>query len=157
MTPCEKLGYKVGDLFEVVVTDSHCFNYGSVIRLLEDDNSHTLRFGLVSGSCSEYNGESFFHLDDVKPLKTDLTKITKPFGELDNQSKKDLLCAWVDGAEIEWLGGGNTCWTKVDNPSWIYGWTYRVNPTVSSKDKLILEAQQQLREAQEVLAKLQSL
>ncbi|AHK11151.1 hypothetical protein S14_39 [Shewanella sp. phage 1/4] len=157
MTPCEKLGYKVGDLFEVVVTDSRFFNYCSVIRLLEDDNSHTPLFVLVSGSCSEFGGKSFFHLDNVKPLKTDLTKITKPFGELDNQTKKDLLCAWVDGAEIERREYFGDKWYNEYNPLWTDIFSYRVKPTISAKAKLISEAQQKLKEAQETWDKLQSL
>ena len=95
---------------------------------------------------------------------TTLSAITLPFGELDNQTKKDLLCAWVDGAELEVLIKDE--WVDVrflsvsillraDNT------TYRVKPAISAKDsaktKLILDAQQQLRKAQETLDKLQKL
>jgi hypothetical protein len=94
---------------------------------------------------------------------TTLSEITLPFGVLDNQTKKDLLCAWVDGAEIEIFS--NNGWRNITMPSWAIGCTYRVKPTISAKEnakaiakaKLISEAQQQLRSAQEVLDKLQKL
>ena len=38
MTPCEKLGYKVGDKFEVL-TDDDGFEIGSIVELWRDDDS----------------------------------------------------------------------------------------------------------------------
>ena len=38
MTPCEKLGYKVGDKF-VVLTDDDGFEIGSIVELWRDDDS----------------------------------------------------------------------------------------------------------------------
>jgi hypothetical protein len=99
---------------------------------------------------------SFEELD----TKTNLQTISSPFGELDKQTKKDLLCAWVDGADIEMV---DVCygWANVWCPSWKEGGVYRVKPTISAKDttksKLISEAQQQLRDAQEALDKAQQL
>ena len=89
-----------------------------------------------------------------------LQQINSPFGELDKQTKKDLLCAWVDGAEIEMIDVVYG-WANVWCPSWKEGGVYRVKPTISAKDaakaKLISEAQQQLRDAQEALDKAQQL
>lgn len=48
-TPCEKLGYKVGDKFEVVIEDY--FSKGSVVELYEDEGSMCPLFKLISGSC----------------------------------------------------------------------------------------------------------
>ena len=37
MTPCERLGYKVGDEFEVIC--HHAFKKGQVVTLHEDDGT----------------------------------------------------------------------------------------------------------------------
>jgi hypothetical protein len=168
MTPCGKLGYKIGDLFEVVSKESLLFAYRSVIRLLEDDNSQAPRFELVSG-WGKFGNTAFFSLDNIKPLNRDLSNITQPFGELDKQTKKDLLCAWVDGAEIEiqWQGAWQpllrfATLERIDITKAIeMGCKIRVKPTISTKDitsvELISEAQQHLRDAQEALVQLQNL
>lgn len=57
----------------------------------------------------------------------DLTKIDKPFGELDRETKIALFSAWVDGVQI-------TCNGLVDNPSWRQGYTYCVAVTKPSID-----------------------
>lgn len=94
-------------------------------------------------------------VDDYESLQT----ISSPFGELDKQTKKDLLCAWVDDAEIEAYSDG--LYYSITNPQWVYSCKYRVKPTISAKEaakaKLISEAQQQLRDAQEALDKAQQL
>jgi hypothetical protein len=55
----------------------------------------------------------------------DLTKIDKPFGELDLETKIALFAAWVDGAKIE-------CNGTVGHPAWHLSRTYRVAPTKPS-------------------------
>lgn len=96
----------------------------------------------------------YFELVEDAP---NLHTINKPFGELDNQTKKDLLCAWVDGAKIEFSFDGGYSWDYITAPSWVDEVIYRVIPPVSEKDKLIAAAQQKLKEAQEDLDKLQKL
>jgi hypothetical protein len=93
---------------------------------------------------------------------TDLTKLDKPFGELDDKTKKALLCAWVDGAGIvTYWDGSDKVFHPISNPNWSPQNTYRVKPAISEEDatkaKLITEAQQKLKEAQEALDKLQGL
>ena len=71
MTPCEELGYKVGDKF--IVTKGGTFSVGSVVMLYRDDNSYTPLFKLIKGSC-KYNvcdGETgaYLHLGKVKPIE----------------------------------------------------------------------------------------
>lgn len=53
MSPCQRLKYKIGDLFEVVevVEGVSPFDKGSVIRLAYDNNSACPLFSLVSGRC----------------------------------------------------------------------------------------------------------
>jgi len=109
----------------------------------------------------------FFELVDGNDT-THLQTINSPFGELDKQTKKDLLCAWVDGAILEVLVKDE--WVDVRYLSLgiilrAEDITYRVKPTISAKEdanaiakaKLISEAQQQLRDAQEALDKAQQL
>jgi len=93
--------------------------------------------------------------------KVCLQTINSPFGELDKQTKKDLLCAWVDGVGLERKEYFGDKWYTEYNPLWTDIFSYRVKPTLSAKDaakaKLISEAQQQLRDAQEALDKAQQL
>jgi hypothetical protein len=60
---------------------------------------------------------------------TDLTKIDKPFGELDRETKIALFTAWVDGAQIELDPRGTIC-----DPMWARTCVYRVAPTKPSID-----------------------
>lgn len=59
----------------------------------------------------------------------DLTKIEKPFGELDRETKLALFAAWMDGEKIE-------CNGTVGHPGWHLDHTYRVAapPTKPSID-----------------------
>jgi len=57
----------------------------------------------------------------------DLTKIDKPFGELDRETKLALFAAWLDGAQIE-------CSGMVGHPGWYKFHTYRVAVTKPSID-----------------------
>lgn len=58
----------------------------------------------------------------------DLTKIDKPFEELDRETKIALFAAWVDGVQIENNHGA------VTHPLWKHGMTYRVAATKPSID-----------------------
>lgn len=39
----------------------------------------------------------------------------------------DLIIAWAEGAEIEWLNGDNT-WEPAKNPGWHNNFKYRIKP-----------------------------
>lgn len=72
MTPCEKLGYKVGDEFWVVDSDA-VFPKDGIIKLKDDDNTECPEFEGVNclvGSNSSFQGEKchFVPLGSVKPL-----------------------------------------------------------------------------------------
>jgi len=122
------------------------------------------------GSILEYKDYALINIPEYKFFELvegkthlHLQQINSPFGELDKQTKKDLLCAWVDGAEIEYRNFIGT-WVKVTcvgDIEFYQNTIYRVKPTISAKDaakaKLISEAQQQLRDAQEALDKAQQL
>lgn len=116
--------------------------------------------GFVEGNTSSVIGLSEFGLFELVDDLVPLTELTLPFGELDNQTKKDLVCASIDGAVIEYLFPKSTRWAAVTRDTHLEFWdkcAYRVKPPVSEKDKLIAAAQQKLKEAQEELAKAQGL
>lgn len=66
MTPCEKLGYKVGDKFKVVDGTGVHYAVGSFITLIHDDGSSCPRFNGVHAIFG--SGDSFFHLDFVEKV-----------------------------------------------------------------------------------------
>ena len=66
MTPCEKLGYKVGDKFKVVDGTGVHYAVGSFITLIHDDGSSCPRF---NGAHAIFeSGDSFFPLDFVEKV-----------------------------------------------------------------------------------------
>lgn len=66
MTPCEKLGYKVGDKFKVVDGTGVHYAVGSFITLIHDDGSSCPRFNGVHAIYE--SGDSFFPLDFVEKV-----------------------------------------------------------------------------------------
>lgn len=92
MTPCEKLGYKVGDEFEVI-EDSVYFKKGDVVSLKIDDNSSfpffinekVVRDGYSKG-CAMY-ASSVRKVTKLKPAKQALADAIHQNG------------GWVEGAE----------------------------------------------------------
>lgn len=72
-TPCQKLGYKVGDKFEVICEESEAcgFKKGATITLYADDRSDC---PLFAGDNTEFSlagraAGAYLHLHKVKPLK----------------------------------------------------------------------------------------
>ena len=54
MTPCERLGYKVGDKFEVI--SHHAFKKGQVVTLHEDDGTECPLFAGDGGGAGVFDG-----------------------------------------------------------------------------------------------------
>lgn len=71
MTPCEELGYKVGDEFEVINSGYMTFNAGQVVVLTEDDHSECPLFEDKYGS-----DDGYVYLKDVKLIKPSSTDDT---------------------------------------------------------------------------------
>lgn len=70
MTPCEKLGYNIGDKFTVSETDG--FSKGSIVSLYEDDGSEYPYFKLIKGvNISTQGGRkcSFINLNNVTKIE----------------------------------------------------------------------------------------
>jgi hypothetical protein len=57
----------------------------------------------------------------------DLTKIDKPFGELERWEKMALFGAWLDGEKIEFRWTVSGVWESIQ-PSWSPTSFYRVKP-----------------------------
>ncbi len=94
MTPCEKLGYKVGDKFEVIEGDEYIgFRVGQIIELNKDDGSES---PLFKGDCNYFLANdcnskgSYFYLLKVKPLdKSENNNDTQL--AIANMSNRDIL------------------------------------------------------------------
>lgn len=65
MTPCEKLGYKVGDEFEFTGDSHHGYRRGETVTLIKDDKSQAPWF-----KCGTRNHCAYLH--DIKPLRITL-------------------------------------------------------------------------------------
>ena len=71
-TPAQKLGYKVGDLFEVIEDGSEYYCKGMIVKFNTDDRSQCPWFTYVSGPRARHTDNllSFpVKLSDIKPYK----------------------------------------------------------------------------------------
>ena len=58
MTPCEELGYKVGDKFTVIEDDANYFKSGERVYLVKDDDTNIPMFSKIKGNTiCKNNGE----------------------------------------------------------------------------------------------------
>ena len=76
MTPCEKLGYKVGDRFEAVRDCYNAIDQGDILVLVHDDGTSEPEFKDQAGSTwyGGIEGISTIDIDlIVRPLKTSTT------------------------------------------------------------------------------------
>ena len=113
MTPCEKLGYKVGDKF-TVIKDSY-FEKGTIVALSEDDGSEVpwftcggVRRALIIGSNP-----------DVEPAPSKLKPAKQALADAINQNG-----GWVEGGDWHKSGElppvGEVCEAYIDYPpQWI--------------------------------------
>ncbi|MNG70316.1 hypothetical protein D3C79_286980 [compost metagenome] len=66
MTPCEKLGYKVGDMFEMTAS-GYGWSFGDVVKLVRDDGSICPEFEGVTAKNSRYDdNKMFIYIDDER-------------------------------------------------------------------------------------------
>ena len=81
MSYCSDLGYKVGDMFEVVDSDgSSYYTKGMIVRLEEDDNTNVPYFHYISGPTSRFTldiNNIAIPLDDVKKIESAVDVYTK--------------------------------------------------------------------------------
>lgn len=70
-TLCQKLGYKVGDKFEIIRENNDGFLVGTIVRLYEDDGTEWPLFAGENTKFRNAYGEegAYTYLGNVKPLK----------------------------------------------------------------------------------------
>lgn len=74
-TPCQKLGYKVGDKFKVLRDHICGFKEGATVTLFVDDGSHDPLFsGEGRYSCAAGGPGAYMELSYVKPIKPNKAK-----------------------------------------------------------------------------------
>lgn len=116
MTPCEKLGYKVGDKFKVVDGTGVHYAVGSFITLIHDDGSSCPRFNGVHSIFE--SGDSFFPLDFVEKVAK-LRPAKQAMADAIHQNG-----GWVEGGDWHKSGElppvGEVCEAYIDYPpQWV--------------------------------------
>ena len=112
MTPCERLGYKVGDSFKVVDGSATIFAVGSFITLIHDDGTLMPRFKLVHPSIE--SDEIFFPLIFVEkvatpnPAEQDIAGYVRDNGDWHKNGELPPV-----GEVCEWLECSQTWWQTV--------------------------------------------
>lgn len=104
MTPCEKLGYKVGDKFEITGGEYVGWGLGSIVELVRDDGTICPEFTGVSHKNARYeDNKMFLYVTGDKGIH--VTKISKL-----KPAKQALADAihknggWVDGTAAAIFG-----------------------------------------------------
>lgn len=104
MTPCEEMGYKVGDKFEVI-NEEVGFQSGQVVTLFEDDGSAG---PLFKGKNTRFNnadgdGGAYMHIGNVRPVNK--SQLTKQLAEAVKKRDKHRAKADKWHGEVERLTG----------------------------------------------------
>lgn len=95
MTPCERLGYKVGDEFEVI--SHHAFKNGQVVTLHEDDGTECPLFAGGCGGAGVFDGVecSFATLNEqVRKIANKLKPAKQALADAINQN-----CGLAEGGD----------------------------------------------------------
>lgn len=108
MTPCEELGYEVGDIFEIV--GGTTLERGAIVKLAEDDDSDIPLFTLIAGESFEEDivvlgGDYYEALNYVKPVQTSGTlrhTISPP-----SYAEEILLLVKDTGVDVEFKSEGD--------------------------------------------------
>ena len=113
-TPCEALGYKVGDLFETSVKCT-TFSAGSIVELCQDDGSALPSFSLVRGSSWDGDRYNYAYLYAIKPHT--------------ERPHEALRATYKPGQEWEFKGSQSPDWKDCgEGPSWFAQNEYRLKP-----------------------------
>ena len=102
-TPCEELGYKVGDRFMVIAgPDFHYLDNGTIVTLYEDDGTESPEFRVDSVM---YSSNKYIHLEDIIPIYNTTILIPCPEGyEFDGIRRLNYGDFFLDNGEYvyEW-------------------------------------------------------
>jgi len=120
MTPCEMLGYKVGDEFEVI--SHYAFKKGQVVTLHEDDGTECQLFAGDGGGAGVFDGVecSFATLNkQVRKIENKLKPAKQALADAINQNGW-----WVEGGDWHKNGElppvGEVCEAYIDYPpQWV--------------------------------------
>lgn len=111
LTPCEELGYRVGDMFEVTDIGNSFYCKGMIVKLDEDDGSYAPFFTYVRGPFADETHEvakiaislnfvrKFSQKADVaKPAE--VIQVTEVIQDKPLYSTEDIDAAWV---KLHWV------------------------------------------------------
>lgn len=126
MTPCEKRGYYVGDKFKVLIRDHPRIPYGTIIQLVEDDETIDPFF-----FCDKVMMPVSFHLRKlIKVNETDGSVVDgHPHAELMERYAKDAKETDRPWERWQCNHASYTEWvTLTDHPIWATDMEYRRKP-----------------------------
>ena len=120
MTPCERLGYKVGDEFEVI--RHHAFKNGQVVTLHEDDGTECPLFAGDGGGAGVFDGVecSFATLNkQVRKIANKLKPAKQALADAINQNGGRVEGGdWHKSGELPPVG--EVCEAYIDYPpQWV--------------------------------------
>ncbi len=100
ITPCEELGYREGDMFEVIDADNSFYCKDMIVELDEDDGSHDPFFTYVSGPSGKEThsvDKLVINLKYVRKFsqKADVVKSAEVIQDKLLYSTEDIDAAWV--------------------------------------------------------------
>jgi len=100
ITPCEELGYSVGDVFEVIDMCNSFYCKGMIVKLDEDDGSYAPFFTYVSGPSADETHEVdkiVISLNFVRKIhqKAELAKPAEVIQDKPLYSTEDIDATWV--------------------------------------------------------------
>ena len=108
MTPCEKLGYKVGDIFTVIYDDNHFFEPNNIVYLVDDDASECLLFSKQKGNKDTIDDDTgYLMLSEVSKIETyshDINTTLQKLLNSDSSSLEDTFKIFVNkigGCDVE--------------------------------------------------------
>lgn len=120
MTPCEMLGYKVGDEFEVI--SHHAFKKGQVVTLHEDDGTECPLFAGDGGGAGVFDGVECSFATLNKQVRKIANKLKPAKQALDDSINQNGGCVeggdWYKSGELPPVG--EVCEAYIDYPpQWI--------------------------------------
>ncbi|AHX01165.1 hypothetical protein M316_0100 [Nitrincola phage 1M3-16] len=127
MTPCEELGYKVGDKFVIVADTEYHYSKGDIVTLDEDDGTNMPYFKVKDSWCS-----SRIHLFEVEKIEKESTN---------RRPHADLIIQWANDSDLICMVKYGETWTETPDPSWFENREYKlVSRTKAEQQKQELQA-----------------
>ena len=146
LTPCEQLGYKVGDKF-IVTEYCHTFKNGTIIELFKDDGTSIPLFkGKTREGNSICNGEdgAFANLSQVTPYKESNTvqkenKMTEQTREPKNKPKtqSQLVFTYTNGKKYV-VRGLQQAFVEVANGAVLVTYTHQTKNDVKTQSSTVV-------------------